>query len=148
MTERTLACIVENYHRRGAEIAFIRRRGYRRFRSTYRETAENIYRMARELRERGIRRGDKVFLWGEDCVEWVIAFFGCVLQGAVVVPLDRGASAEFARKVAHQVEAKICLCSPARARIDPDLPVVAFEASGAPLRRPRNSRESGRPRGG
>lgn len=151
MTERTLAHIVENYYRRGAETAFVCRRGYRNLRYSYRETAEYAYRTARELADRGIGHGDRVFLWGDDCVEWVAGFFGCVLLGAVAVPMDRGASMEFARKVARQVDAKLCLSSAALPRIDPSLPVIHFEKmpeilarhSGAPMAPPdRSSREA------
>jgi long-chain acyl-CoA synthetase len=151
MTERTLAHIVENYYRRGAETAFVCRRGYRNLRYSYRATAEYAYRMSRELEDRGVGQGDRVFLWGDDCVEWVAAFFGCVLRGAVVVPMDRGASMEFARSVARQVDAKICLGSLAQPRIDPSLPLIAFEKmpeilarhSGAPVALPdRSSRDT------
>jgi long-chain acyl-CoA synthetase len=41
----------------------------------------------------------------------VAAFFGCALRGVVVVPMDDGASAEFAARVAGQVEARLWVCS-------------------------------------
>ena len=30
-----------------------------------------------------------MLLWGDNCAEWVGAFFGCMLRGAVAVPMDR-----------------------------------------------------------
>ncbi len=125
--ERTLVRVLENYYRRESETAFVYRRGYRNLRWSYRRVAESAYQLARELRKRCIGRGDRVFLWGEDCAEWVAGFFGCVLAGAVVVPMDRGASLEFARRVATQVDAQLCLCSRGQPRIDPALPELAFE---------------------
>ena len=32
---------------------------------------------AAELDTRGIGKGERVMLWGENCAEWVAAFFGC-----------------------------------------------------------------------
>ena len=39
-------------------------------------------------------------LWAENCPEWLVAFWGCLLRGAVVVPIDRISTAEFAARVA------------------------------------------------
>src|SRR5689334_3483849 len=50
-------------------------------------------------------------LWGENCAEWVGAFFGCMLRAAVAVPMDKIAAPEFARRVAADVEAKLIVCS-------------------------------------
>ncbi len=58
---------------------------------------------------RGIGHGDKVIIWGENCAEWVVAFFGCLLRGAIVVPIDKIATPDFAARVAQQVDAKLCV---------------------------------------
>src|SRR5262249_58234544 len=68
---------------------------------------------ARELESRNIGKGDRVMLWGENCAEWVAAFFGCMLRGAVAVPMDRIAAPAFARRVAADVDAKLIVCSSA-----------------------------------
>jgi long-chain acyl-CoA synthetase len=133
--ERTLIRIVDNYHRRGSETAFVCRRGYRNLRWSYGQVAESACQLARELQDRGIGRGDRVFLWGEDCVEWVVGFLGSVLCGAVVVPMDRTASTEFAQRVARQVNARLCLCSLGQPRLDPSLPALTFESLSEVLSR-------------
>ncbi len=125
--ERTLAQLVENFYALGAERAYVQRRGYRVSRWSYRQVAETIYKLGRELFDREIGRGDKVLLWGEDCAEWVIAFFACVLRGAVVVPMDRIASPEFVQRVCRQVDARLCICSREQPQIDPSLPNLVFE---------------------
>ena len=125
--ERTLAQLVNNFYALGAEGAYVQRRGYRVLRWSYRQVAETIYRLARELLERGIGPGDKVLLWGEDCAEWVIGFFACVLRGAVVVPMDRIASLEFAGRVCRQIDARLCICSREQPQIDPFLPRLVFD---------------------
>jgi long-chain acyl-CoA synthetase len=126
MKERTLSHIIEDYSRHGCDTAFVQRRGYRIQRWSYRQVVEASRQFARELEARGIQPGNRVFLWGENCTEWVVAFFGSVLRGAVVVPMDGAASPEFAGKVCRQVEARICICSH-------DLPLICREVQAIPL---------------
>src|ERR1700684_1783933 len=77
---------------------------------TYGQVVEMARHFSWELEVRGIGKGERVMLWGENCAEWVAAFFGCALTGVVVVPMDGGASAEFAGRVSRQVEAKLWVC--------------------------------------
>ena len=147
MTEQTLAHIVDNFHSLGSETAYVQRRGLRTVRWSYGQVARCIRQLARELAERGIGPGDRVFLWGEDCAEWVVSFFACVLRGASVVPADRAAGLEFLRRVHGQVEARLCICSEGQNRIDPSLDVLTFDSfsdlparhSSAPLSSPELS---------
>lgn len=127
MEEQTLVRIVENFHRRGPETAFVCGRGYRVVRWSYRRVAELAFQLAEEMADRGIARGDRVILWGDDCAEWVVSFFACVLRGAVVVPMDRAAALDFVRRVCHQVEPRLCLASREQPRLDPLLPTIDFE---------------------
>ncbi len=137
MGKSTLAQMIESFHRRGSETAYVYRRGYRYLRWSYRKVAEAACQLARELQQRGIGQGDRVFLWGEDCAEWVVSFLGCVLQGAVVVPMDRTASLEFAQRVCRQVGARLCICSHDQPQLDSALAVLTMESLPAVL--PRHS---------
>src|SRR6202453_4224908 len=74
---------------------------------TYARISEQANCVARELESRGINKGDAVLLWGENSPEWIVVFFGCLLRGAVTVPIDRGSTAEFAARVAREVNAKL-----------------------------------------
>ena len=69
------------------------------------------FRVARELESRSIGKGDRVMLWGDNCGEWVAAFFGIMLRGAVAVPMDKIASPDFAQRVAADVDAKLIICA-------------------------------------
>jgi amino acid adenylation domain-containing protein len=55
---------------------------------TYRELEERSNQMARLLRERGIRKGDRVGIYFPKAVESVISMFGVLKAGGVYVPLD------------------------------------------------------------
>ncbi len=87
------------------------RRGYRMERWTYARVGGVARSFAASLEQRGVAPGDRVLLWGENCAEWVAAFFGCVLHGAVVAPMDQAASADFAMRVAQTVDAKMIVHS-------------------------------------
>jgi long-chain acyl-CoA synthetase len=129
----TLAGYAQLYHSLGSETAFVYRRGFRTHRWSYRQTAELAVRFARELETRNIGKGDRVMLWGENCAEWVAAFFGCMLRGAVAVPMDRIAAPEFANRVAADVDAKLVVCSGGLAERGEARPSIAVENAGEAL---------------
>ncbi len=112
MPRTTILDYLDNFRRHAREVAYVHRRGYRTQRWTYGEVLANANRFAHELEHRGIGKGDKVLIWGENCAEWVVAFFGCLLRGVVVVPIDKIAAPDFAQRVAQQVDAKLCVGSP------------------------------------
>ncbi|MGA7511917.1 MAG: AMP-binding protein [Candidatus Sulfotelmatobacter sp.] len=111
MAESLAEFFLTNFQAHRDECAYGQRCGYRMEWFTYGQVLEMALLFARDLEVRGIGKGDRVMLWGENCAEWVAAFFGCALRGVVVVPMDDGASAEFAERVAAQVGAKLWVCS-------------------------------------
>jgi long-chain acyl-CoA synthetase len=104
---QSLVDFISRYAARGNEVAVRYRRGYRMETWTYAQIAQQANGVARELEFRGIAKGDAVLLWGENSPEWIIAFFGCLLRGAVTVPIDHGSTAEFAARVAREVNARL-----------------------------------------
>jgi len=117
----------ERAYRHGRETAFVHRRGYRTARWSYAEVLGTARRFARELEARAIGPGDHVVLWGENCAEWVAAFFGCVLRGCVVVPMDSIAAPDFARRVAQQVGARLLVAARKLARGDETVPMLPLD---------------------
>jgi long-chain acyl-CoA synthetase len=111
MPRRSLIELLDVFDRHARGIAYAHRRGYRMERWSYRRTADAARQFARELESRNIQAGQRVMLWGENCAEWVAAFLGCVLRGAVVVPMDRIAARDFALRVARDVDAKLLIVS-------------------------------------
>ncbi|HET9280704.1 MAG TPA: AMP-binding protein [Candidatus Angelobacter sp.] len=110
---QTLAEYPRLHLARKDEIAYVHRRGLRTLRWSYQQLAELAFRFARELEARGIGKGERVLLWGDNCAEWIAAFFGCMLRGVVAVPMDRIAAPSFAQRVAADVDAKLVVCSSA-----------------------------------
>jgi long-chain acyl-CoA synthetase len=124
--ERTsIADYLTDFERLGNEQAYAEASGYRMLRSSYGAVAATAYRFDRELSARGIRKGDRVMLWGPNSGSWVAAFLGCANRGVIAVPMDHAASADFARRVFQQVGAKLLVCSEDHAQ--PNLPTILFE---------------------
>ncbi|MDT7602226.1 MAG: long-chain acyl-CoA synthetase, partial [Acidobacteriota bacterium] len=107
MTRTTLLSFLADCAARGDRPALAHRRGLRVVRWTYARLAAESYRAARELEARGISRGERVIMWAENSPEWVAAFFGCLLRGAIVVPLDAASAPDFAARVQTQAGAKL-----------------------------------------
>ena len=127
---QTLAEYPQLHLARKDEIAYVHRRGLRVLRWSYRQLAELEFRFARELEARNIGKGDRVLLWGENSAEWIGAFFGCMLRGAVAVPMDRIAAADFARRVAADVDAKLIVCSSSLSHHAGERPYLELENLG------------------
>jgi len=64
---------------------------------------------ADELSVRGIAKGDRVLLWGDNSGEWIAAFLGCMFAGAVAVPMDVTADAGFAGRVARHADVRLAV---------------------------------------
>src|SRR5712672_896911 len=107
MPRRSLIEYLATCTQHGRSIAFGERRGYRMAQWSYSDVAGAAAQFARELEARRIGPGDRVLLWGRNSGEWVAAFFGCILRGAVAVPMDQGTTADFAGRVAAEVDAKL-----------------------------------------
>src|SRR5580698_977454 len=111
MAESLAEYFLTNFQAHRGERAYGQHRGYRMEWFTYGQVLEMAFGFCRDLETRRIGKGERVMLWGENCAEWVAAFFGCAMCGAVVVPMDNGASADFAVRVSAQVEARLWVCS-------------------------------------
>ena len=111
MERASLVEYLRNFTRSGRQWAYVERRGYRTARWSYSQIADLAYQFARELESRQIKQGDRVLIWGANSAAWVAAFLGCVVRGVVVVPIDDIATADFARRVHQQVDAKLLVCS-------------------------------------
>ena len=83
--------------------------GFRSRTYTYIEMGRMARTFAARLHESGLRKGDTVVFWGENRPEWIAAFWGCLLRGVVVVPIDYRSSPDFLLRVSRIVSAKLVL---------------------------------------
>jgi len=83
--------------------------GYRRRSHSYQDVGRAARGFAARLAAAGMGKGDKVVFWGENRPEWVACYWGCLLSGIIVVPIDYRSSPEFAARVRALVEAGVVL---------------------------------------
>ncbi len=123
-----LATLVDEFHRHGKDTAIVTYHGNRRTASSYRDLAELSGRFAAELMRRGIGTGERVVLWGQNSVEWVGAFFGCVLRGVMAVPLDAAGSVDFAARVVAETAPRLIVGDESLiAKLHPGMPRLTFD---------------------
>jgi long-chain acyl-CoA synthetase len=94
-------------HARGEFLVYddgFRSRGY-----TYAEVTGAARACAARLHALGLRKGDKIVIWSENRPEWIVAFWGCLLNGIIVVPVDFRASPDFLARVSGLVSAKLVM---------------------------------------
>jgi long-chain acyl-CoA synthetase len=129
-----LASLVEDFRRHATETAIVRHRGNRRYATTYGELARLAGCFAAELERREIIAGERVVLWGENSAEWIGAFFGCLLRGVIVVPLDAVGSVEFAQRVVADVTPRLIVGDSGLLQsLDTDLPHLRLSEFAAQL---------------
>ena len=104
-----LGTLVQDFRGYGGEIAVVRYQGNRRRASTYGDIARMAGRFAAYLAVQNIATGDRIVLWGENSAEWIAAYHGCILRGVIAVPLDAYGSADFAARVAADVQPKLAV---------------------------------------
>jgi len=98
--------------------------GYRTWSYTYKQVAGAARAFAARLATAGVGKGQKAVLWSESRPEWIAAFWGCVLQGVVVVPLDHHSSDAFVARVQEKVQARLLFIGEGLPRVESGSAVV------------------------
>ena len=78
---------------------------------TYADLWQESGRVASYLQEMGVKKGDRVLLWGPNMPQWVLAFFGALRAGAVAVPLDVRSAPDFVARVLESTEPRLAFTS-------------------------------------
>ena len=74
---------------------------------TYKELGERVRVLSSLLKEKGVKKGDKVAIIGENSPNWGIAYLSIVTMGAVVVPILPDFHAEDIAHIISHSESKI-----------------------------------------
>src|SRR5262245_29023036 len=103
--------------------------GYRTWSLTYRDTTDRARAFAARLHAHGIVQGQHVVIWCVNRPEWIVALWGCLLRGVVLVPIDYRASVDFLQRVARIVDARAVLVGDAVPDpIDVEVPIWKLSA--------------------
>ncbi|MDG4667866.1 FadD3 family acyl-CoA ligase [Mycobacterium sp. 236(2023)] len=134
-------------------------------RLTFTELVERISCAAGAFADLGIEKGDRAAVWAPNSVEWIIAAFGLLTAGGVLVPVNTRFKTDEAADIISRSGAKAVLVQQGFLGVDysapGDIPVIDlksdFLASGKPFSRPLESTDisdiiftsgtTGRPKG-
>ena len=76
---------------------------------TYAQAVAGAVAFARKLREAGIAKGERILFWSENRPEWIVALWGAILEGVIVVPIDFRSSANVVERIAGIVAARVLM---------------------------------------
>jgi len=103
----TLLDLIEMIRNLGLREAVCWSNGFRTWTWSYADLLSRIHNFGRWLDEKGIRRRDRMLIWGENRPEWIAAFWGAVSRGVEVVPVDFRFSSDLARRIQRESAAKL-----------------------------------------
>ena len=112
-------------------------------RLTFIELVEKIRCAAGAFAQLGIEKGDRVALWAPNSADWIVAAFGVLTAGGVLVPVNTRLKADEAGDIIRRSRAKAVLIEEGFLGVDYPVPAGVpvrdlkseFLASGAPLER-------------
>lgn len=108
---KTLLDLFKTFQNQKDKTAFVYRTGIRRFIFSYGDLYQLSLKTASWLESRGINKGDRVIIWAPNSPWWVIAFWGVILRGGIVVPVDFSSGKERTEKIAELAEVKLIIQS-------------------------------------
>jgi long-chain acyl-CoA synthetase len=111
MPETLIQFLNESATRFGPRTALLFKPSIRYQRWTYAQLWEQSGQVASLLQKHGLEKGDRALIWGPNCPQWVLAFFGCMRAGVILVPLDLRSAADFAERVASKTRPKLAFVS-------------------------------------
>ena len=129
-----LATLLDDFRRYGRDRAVVSHIGNRSLPSSYAELADLSARFAAEYTRRGIAAGDRIVLWGQNSAPWIAAFYGCVLRGILVVPLDAAGDPRFAQRVIAETSPRLLVgdATLLQKLQTSDVPALALDATELP----------------
>jgi long-chain acyl-CoA synthetase len=83
--------------------------GFRSRRFSYAQVGRAARGFAARLHAAGLGKGDAAVIFSENRPEWIVAQWGCLLVGVVLVPIDYRASPDFLARVSRIVSARLIL---------------------------------------
>jgi len=111
-------------------------------RLTFTQLTDRVRQAAGAYREAGIQKGDRVAIWAPNSAEWVIAAFGLLTAGGILVPVNTRFKHEEAGDIIRRSGAKLVLIQEGFLGLDftatgtPDTPFIdlksGFLDSGTP----------------
>ena len=95
----------------GARTALLYKPGFRYQRWSYSQLWEQAGQVASLLQEKGLKKGDRLIIWGHNCPQWALALLGCARAGVIAVPIDLRSPMEFVQRVVSKTRPELAFVS-------------------------------------
>ncbi len=89
------------------ETAVTIKRGFRTLNLTYKELYDLSKKVALFLKDHGVKNGDNVVLLAPNSPFWVAVYFGALMRGACIVPLNIQSTRDFVLRALKQTGARV-----------------------------------------
>ena len=99
MKFNTIQDIIETFPKHKEKLALKYRSQFRKFNWSYNSLYKDIRKFSVFLDKQGIKKGDKVLLWGFNSPQWVIVHLGTLYHGSISVPADSMATPQAVNKI-------------------------------------------------
>jgi len=106
-------------------------------RSTYREINTLANRFSGCLLEHGLVPGDRVLLFLENCLEYVVSYYGLLKIGAVAVPLSPDLKSDQIRHLLGELEPKAIVASSKAEKVLKEIDLSSFKAKVVIIKMPK-----------
>ena len=103
----TLLDLLPEIERLGSREAVRWSNGLRTWIWTYADLYARIGSFAQWLDHRGIVKGDRIMIWGENRAEWLTAYWAAIARGIEVVPVDFRFSLDLVQRIQGECRAKL-----------------------------------------
>lgn len=90
----------------GSRPALIQKIGFRTTTLSYAQLYHYACAMAAFMQQQGVRKGDRVVIVAPNSPWWVVSYWGTMLAGAVIVPLNIQVTHDLADRILSQTECK------------------------------------------
>jgi len=94
-------------------------------RATYSEINTQADKLANFLISMGIERADRIAIIFENCLEYVVSYYGCLKAGSVVAPLSTELKSDTLRHILTELSPRILIASPRLERLIRDTDISA-----------------------
>ncbi|MCG3148507.1 MAG: 2-succinylbenzoate--CoA ligase [Verrucomicrobiae bacterium] len=99
--------LIQNARELPDKVALAMRVGYRTNTLTYREVYRRAAGIAGYLRQQGVGKGDRVMVVAPNSPDWICLFWGVLLNGSVIVPLNLQSTPDMVQQISSQSGAKL-----------------------------------------
>ena len=97
---------------------------------TYQALQERVHLFAGYLQQQQVAPGERLMIWSASRADWLIAYFGALLVGMVIVPLDINTKEDFLARIVETTEAKFLVTTQKQynALKHPPVPLIDLDA--------------------